>query len=94
MVLCHFDGRVATADREAISLLGNAESAGEEGATISQVAAKANCAELNSLFERFIADGQASVISVASFGDRECQVTLRRLNGFQSQPLVAVEMRK
>lgn len=94
MVLCHLDGRVATADGEAISLLGNAETVGDEGATISQVAAKTNCAELNSLFERFIADGQASAISVASFGDRECQVTLRRLNGFQSQPLVAVEMRR
>jgi signal transduction histidine kinase len=94
MVLCHFDGRVATADREAILLFGNAEPAGEEGATISQIAAKANCAELNSLFERFVADAQASAVSVASSGDRGWQVTLRRLNGFQSQPLVAVEMRR
>ncbi len=92
MVLCRFDGRVITADQQAILLLGDAP----EGATISQIAAKANCAELNSLFERFIVngvDGQASAVSFASFGDSECQVSLRRLNGFQSQPLVAVEMR-
>ncbi|MEO6724118.1 MAG: HAMP domain-containing sensor histidine kinase [Blastocatellia bacterium] len=94
MVLCHFDGRVATADQEAIALLGNPDPMGEACSTISQIAEKANCAELSSLFERFIVDGQASAVAVASFGDRECQVTLRRLNGFQTQPLVAVEMRR
>ena len=93
MVLCHFDGRVITADQEAIQLLGNFQSMEGEGATISQIATNTNCAELNSLFERFIVDGQASAVSVTNYGNREWQISLRRLNGFQSKPMVVVEMR-
>src|SRR5262245_14505391 len=92
MVLCHFDGRVATADREAVLLLGNGQPVSEEDATIARIAVRANCAELVSLFERFVADEQASVVSIASRGGGECKVAMRRLNGFQSQPLIAVEM--
>jgi len=94
MVLCHFDGRVATADQGAITLLGGGKSAGEDGATISQIAARTDCAGLPSLFEGFIAGGQPAAVSVTSYGSRECEVVLRRLNGFQSQPLIAVEMRR
>jgi len=93
MVLCHFDGRVATADRETISLLGNGKPMGEQDATISQIAAKTDCGGLMAIFESFIAGEQASAVSVASCGDGDCQVSLRRLNGFQLQPLIAVEMR-
>src|SRR5262249_40443511 len=92
MVLCHFDGRVVTADHEAFSLLGG-QAAGGEAATIRQVAAKGNCAELVSLFEGFVAEGGASTVAVARCGGGKCEVSLRRLNGFQTQPLVAVEMR-
>lgn len=94
MILCHFDGRVVTADQEAIQLLGNSQPTRGESATISQIATDTNCIELNSLFERFIVEGQASVVSVTNSGAGEWQVSLRRLNGFQSQPMVAVEMHR
>lgn len=92
MVLCHSDGRVATADRDAILLLSNGKSADPKNATISQIAAMANCAELIPMFEKFAAGEQAQTTSIASNGASRWQVLLRRLNGFQSQPLIAVEM--
>jgi len=93
MVLCHFDGRVATADQKMISLLGDSKPADDAGVTISQIASMANCAELPALFERFTAGSQPAAVSVIGSGDGECEVVLRRLNGFQSQPLIAVEVR-
>jgi len=92
MVLCHSDGRIATADREAISLLGNTGGSESGGVTIAQIAAKADCAELIGMFEYFVAGELASAKSTANCGNYACQVSLRRLNGFQSQPLIAVEV--
>lgn len=93
MVLCHSDGRIATADREAISLLNSARKA-KDGGTISQLASKAECLELIEMFERFAQSEQPSANTMANCRAGEFQVSLRRLNGFQSQPLIAVEMKR
>lgn len=98
MVLCHSDGRVTTADREAVSLFNglNQESNQDDTAavTIAQIAAKADCAELVPMFEQFAASGQAFAKSTANCGAQEFQVLLRRLNGFHSQPLIALELNR
>lgn len=93
MVLCHSDGRIATADREAISLL-NSTGTPAAGGTIAQIASKADCLELIEMFERFARSEQASTNTTANCWAGEFHVSLRRLNGFQSQPLIAVEMKR
>jgi signal transduction histidine kinase len=92
MVLCHADGRIARADREAILLLGNSGGSETSSATLSQIAAKINCGQLTTLFEGFAAGEQAFTKAVTVCDGSDCEVLLRRLNGFQSQPLIAVEM--
>src|SRR5690349_2618702 len=92
MVLCHFDGRIATVDQSAMLWLGNGEKSDLKGGTISQIAAKAGCAELIPIFERFAAGEQPQATSVADCGSDQWQVSLRRLNGFQSQPLIAIAL--
>ncbi len=96
MLLCQADGQVVTADREAVVLLnGNKLPEGEtvsEGAFLSQFAAKVDCAELVALFEGFVAKGHSAAHMPVSCGFNQRRLSLRRLNGFQSVPLFAVEL--
>lgn len=94
MVLCHSDGRIVTADREAILLLGSASGVDASSATISQMAAKADCGELTTLFESFAASEKPFTKAVTACAGSGYEVSLRRLNGFQSQPLIAIEMNR
>ena len=89
MILCDSDGRIATADAGAAHLLSGAETSAQ---TISDVAAKSRCAELAAIFERFAAGEQPFAKAVAVCGDADCEISLRRLNGLQSSPLIAVEL--
>jgi signal transduction histidine kinase len=92
MILCQSDGRIVTADRGAILLLGSSGGTETGSATISQIAAKSDCLELTAMFEKFAAGEQVFTKALALCGASGCEVSLRRLNGFQSQPLIAVEM--
>jgi len=92
MILCQSDGRIVTADRGAILLLGSGGGTETASATISQIAAKSDCVELPAMFARFAAGEQVFTKAVTVGGSSGCEVSLRRLNGFQSQPLIAVEM--
>lgn len=46
------------------------------------------------MFERFAASDLAFKKAVAVCGGSDCEVSLRRLNGFQSQPLIAIELNR
>ncbi len=96
MLLCQADGQVVTADRETVLLLnGNKTIEGKtvsEGALLSQFAATVGCAELVALFEGFVAKEQSSAQMPVSCGFNQRRLSLRRLNGFQSVPLFAVEL--
>lgn len=94
LVLCQSDGRIVTADQGAILLLGNASGSENGSGSIAQIAAKTDCAELTSLFEKFAAGDLTFTKAVAVCGEEEFEVLLRRLNGFQSQPLIAIEMNR
>lgn len=94
MLLCQSDGQVVMADREAVSLLTGKETADGETATVrlSQFATRMNCAELTEFFDSFVAKGEAATQVTVGTGSNKCRFLLRRLNGFQSIPLFAVEL--
>lgn len=96
MLLCQADGQVVTADRETVLLLnGNKPPEGKtvsEAALLSQFAEKVDCAELVALFESFVTNGQSATWLAVNCGLNKRRLSLRRLNGFQSVPLFAVEL--
>lgn len=96
MLLCQADGQVVTADRETVLLLnGNKSSEGKTGTEktlLSQFAAKVDCAEITMLFEQFVTNEQPAAQMPVNCGFSKRQLSLRRLNGFQSTPLFAVEL--
>lgn len=96
MLLCQADGQVVTADREVVLLLkGKQPSEGEEtqpGAWLSQFATKVSCAELPEVFESFVAKEQESAQMSVTCGVNKRRLLLKRLNGFQALPLIAIEL--
>ncbi len=96
MLLCQADGQVVTADREAASLLkGKQTSEGKEApvnAHLSQFATKVSCVELPECFESFVANRQESAQMSVTCGGNKRRLLLKRLNGFQSVPLFAIEL--
>ncbi|MBS1788599.1 MAG: HAMP domain-containing histidine kinase [Acidobacteria bacterium] len=94
MLLCQADGQVVMADRNVVSLLTDKETAGGETVPVqlSQFAMKMNCAELTAFFDSFVFKGEAVTQGSVGTGANKCRFLLRRLNGFQSVPLFAVEL--
>jgi len=100
MFLCQPDGRIITADRQAVLLLcGENDLKSEKDAkipakefTIAQIAEKLSSSELIAVFKRFADGDQGFNQSLINCGSNDCQLSLRRLNGFQSQPLIAIEL--
>ncbi len=102
MFLCQPDGSIVTADRQAVSLFsydGDLHSPDvlrqrAEELTVAGFAAKVSCSELVPIFESFAAGDQGSTQTLVNCGAQEYRVSLRRLNGFQSQPLIAIELNR
>ncbi len=102
MFLCQPNGDIVTADRQAMSLWnGGGSLQTEEGVkqsdeefTVAGIASKVSCSELISIFKDFAVNDQSSAQSLVNCGSYECRLSLRRLNGFQSQPMIAIELNR
>lgn len=102
MFLCQPDGSIVTADRQAVSLFsgngspqpGKSTKRSAEEFTVAGIAAKVSCSELISIFKDFAANDRSSAQSLVNCGLHEYRLSLRRLNGFQSQPMIIIELNR